>query len=197
MPDILSDLQNKVVKALNEVPDVLVFSVGAAIVGTIFFVSLIELFVTVRRRKANEQLRQKLNELKSNYTESVNKLVLEGDNKVEEAEKKIDELNQAITKDKTILEKEYKEKIEEITEKNRHSLDIAKRKAKKLQEEARQKADDYLRERKKEVEDELMNLVISVSKRVLPEGISYDAHKELVMQALRDVKSEGAETQPK
>jgi flagellar biosynthesis/type III secretory pathway protein FliH len=52
------------------------------------------------------------------------------------------------------------------------------------------KAEEYLATRQKEVEADLMNLVMHVTKKVLPKGISYEAHKDLVVAALRDVKIE-------
>ena len=57
-----------------------------------------------------------------------------------------------------------------------------------MQAEAELKAEEYLASRKAEVEQELMNLVMSVTKKVLPEGLNYDAQKELVMHALQDAK---------
>lgn len=167
-----------------------IFLIGAVVVGTIFLVSLLELLFTIRRRKVNARLRQKLQELKGNYTESINKMVLENDAKLEETEKKLEVVSENLSKEKGSLEEEYKRKISDITAKSKHSLELAQDKAKRLEMEAHQKADVYLEERKKEVEEELMNLVISVNKKVLPEGISYSAQKELVMKALHDVKDE-------
>ena len=45
--------------------------------------------------------------------------------------------------------------------------------------------------RQKEVESDLMDLVMSVTKKVLPDSLTYDVQKQLVLDALRDVKSEG------
>lgn len=170
--------------------ELLFFAILACIAGIIFFVSLLELIFTTRRRKVNEELQAKLKELRATYNTSVNKMVLEDEAKIEEAEKQAELAAQKVEEEKKALEADYQAQIADITADSRKALDTAKAKAKKLEQEAHQKAEAYLAERQKEVEEELMNLVISVTKKVLPEGISYDAHKELVMQALRDVRIE-------
>ena len=63
--------------------EIFLFAVGASIVGTVFFISLIELIFTIQRRKANTELEEKLKELKTTYTEQVNNLVLEEEEKIE------------------------------------------------------------------------------------------------------------------
>lgn len=170
--------------------ELLFFATIASLVGTVFFVSLIELILSIRRRKINVQLQAKIKELKSHYNDSVNSLVVTDGKALEETEKKLEEVSTTLTKEKEELEATYKEKIDGITASSQKSVESAKAKAKKLEEEAKQQADEYMDARRKEVENELMDLVLSVSKKVLPPGISYDAHKELVMQALRDVKAE-------
>ena len=170
--------------------EILLFATISALLGTVFLVSLLELILTIRRRKISEGLRQKVKELRATYNESVNKLVLDDDAKLAAIEEKLNTATATLTEEKANLEKSYQEKIDGITAKSEKALKQAQLKAKKLSEEAKEKADEYSKERRKEVEDELMNLVISVSKKVLPDGISYEAQKELVMQALNDVKTE-------
>lgn len=173
--------------------EILIFAVGASIVGTIFLVSLIELFFTVRRRKLNQDIQGKIKEMKASYNESINKMVLEEETKLSEVEKQVQTVNEQLETERTHITEEYTEKIDDIKSSSERALAAAKAKAKKLQEEAHLKAEEYLESRKKEVEQELMNLVLSVTKKVLPEGLTYDVQKELVMNALKDVRSSNQE----
>ncbi len=166
------------------------FAVGASIVGTVFFVSLVELIYTIRRRKVHEDLEARLKEIKSSYTESITKIVTEDRAKLEVAEKTAAEAGSTIQHEKEAITQEYEGRIEELQANSEKALAHAKAKAKKLQEQAELEAEEYLNARKKEVEQELMDLVIAVTKKVLPSGISYEAHKELVLKALNDVKAE-------
>lgn len=165
----------------------IVFVVGAAVSGTFFCVSFIELLLTIRRRKAQAELDQHIKELKASYNEQLNRVVLEDEAKLEELEEKA--TNEVSTDtERDILKTEYEAKLAEVTAKSNKAVDAAKAKAKKLEQEAKLQADEYLAERQQEVEEELMDLVLSVTKKVLPEGITYEGQKELVLQALRDVR---------
>lgn len=167
--------------------ELLVFFIIACLAAGVLLVSLVELAFTVRRRKAQENLQGQLKELRAAYNESVNKLVLEGDSQLIDTEQQLDELNGASDSVKEELSAEHSKELDALREKSRKALEKAEEKAHRLEAEAKESADAYMKQRRKEVEAELMDLVITVSKKVLPEGISYDAHKELVAQALKDV----------
>ena len=173
---------------MNSTRELLIFSIVASLAAAICLLSMVELALTVRRRRIAERLHGQLKDFKASYNETINRLVLEQD--ADSAPKPEQESQSAVpTEDRAAIEEEVKKKYEGLEEKNRKALENARARAKKLEDEAKHQADDYLSSRKKEIEEELMGLVISVSKKVLPEGISYDAHKELVMQALREVKT--------
>lgn len=168
--------------------EIFLFAVGASIVGTVFFISLIELIFTIQRRKANAELEAKLQELKGTYTEQVNNLVMEEEEKIEEVEEEVKQVSEQLAKEKEVIESQYKTQIADITSDSKKSLEAAKQKAKRLEHEAKLKAEEYLSTRKQEVEEDLMNLVLSVTKKVLPEGLTYEVQKELVLAALKDVR---------
>jgi|GEM_PF-5236757 len=169
--------------------EIFIFAIGATVAGTIFLVSLVELFFTIRRRKVKEGLEQKLQELKKAYNESVNSMVKEEEGKLEVADKQVEEAHAEVEAQKEEITNEYKEKIDALEKESDHALDLAKARAKKLEEEAKMKAEAYLETRKTEVEQELMSLVMNVTKKVLPESLTYDLQKELVMHALEDAKT--------
>ncbi len=170
--------------------DIVIFALGASTVGTVFLVSLIELLFTVRRRKSHMALEAKIKELKNTYNESVNKLVIEDEGKLQETEKKVEALSGEATSAREEVTIQYEEKLKKLQEETEKELEHAKAHAKKLEHEAKQKAEEYLASRQSEVEHDLMDLVISVTKKIIPESLTYEVHKELVLEALRDVKSE-------
>jgi flagellar biosynthesis/type III secretory pathway protein FliH len=170
--------------------DIFYFAIGASVLGAVFFVSLIELIYAIRRRRIHEELNAQIKEIKSSYTDSVNKLVLQEDEKLSSVETQIEAATQQIEQEKEVLKSEYEAKIEHIQEASEKAVAHAKAKAKKYEEDAKDQAKAYVDERKKEVEQELMDLVIQVTKKVLPQGITYDIQKELVMKALEDLRAE-------
>jgi hypothetical protein len=166
------------------------FFVIACLSGAVLLVSIVELIFTVRRRKVHESLERQLKELKAAYNESINKLVLEGDSKLTETEQQLEEVNGQTTAVKEQLEQDHAAEIKDLKEKSRKALEKAQERARALENEAKEQAGAYLEKRKKEVEEELMNMVITVVKKVLPDGITYEGHKELVAQALNDIKAD-------
>lgn len=172
--------------------DILIFAIGAVISATVFFLSLIELFFTMRRRKVNEQILEQFRNLKANYNQSVNQLVHEEEAKLQDADQTLEEIQSQTEDERKDLELAFKEKIARLEKRSEKALKRAEEHAKKMEEEARMKAEEYLETRKGEVEAELMNLVLTVTKKVLPEGLDYQVHKELVMRALQDAKTSSA-----
>lgn len=169
--------------------DILIFGIGAVLAASVFIVSLLELLFTVRRRKVNEQIAQQIHTLKTSYNQSVNQMVHEDEAKLQTADKTLEELHAQTEEERKALEATYQEKIAKVEEKSEKALKRATEHAHKMEEEARMKAEEYLETRKGEVEAELMNLVLTVTKKVLPEGLDYNIHKELVMRALQDAKT--------
>ena len=170
--------------------DILFFAIGASIVGTIFLVSLIELIFTIKRRKVMFALQNQLDDMKKQYNDSIGSINNTEKEINENEAKKIQDIKDKLEKEKADLEKEFDEKMRDITAKNLKTVNSAKALASRMKREAELQADEYLAKRKKEVEQELMKLVISVSKKVLPEGISYDTQKELVKRALEEVRGD-------
>ena len=169
--------------------DILIFGIGAVLAGTVFLISLIELFFTVRRRKVNQQIADQIKALKVSYNQSVNQMVHEDENRLQDADKTLEELTSHSDGERKDIEAAYKAKIAQLEAKSEKALSRAEEHAHKMEDEARMKAEEYLEMRKKEVEAELMNLVLTVTKKVLPEGLDYTVQKELVMRALQDAKT--------
>jgi flagellar biosynthesis/type III secretory pathway protein FliH len=169
----------------------MVFAIGASIAGAIFLVSLVELILTVRRRKIKESLEKKLADLKAAYNMSVSQLTLEKSTESEKLSQIEQQLTEKFTAEKTELEKDLHSKVSEVEKKANQALNRAKEKAKALQAEAQLKAEEYLEKRRDEVEDDLQELVLSITKRVLPEGLTYEVHRDLIAAALKEAKLTG------
>lgn len=163
------------------------FALGAGISGTILIMSGFELFFTIKRRKHMQALETQLATLKTGVTEQMNKLTLERDQMAVDQAAAEAEMEKQLKEEKKMLETKFEEKLEKAKAKGGVALAEARKEARELEKHAEDQAEAYLEKRKAEVEEELVDLVVDVSKRVLPKGISYQAQKELVMQALRDL----------
>lgn len=166
----------------------MLFAAGASLAATIFLVAALELIFTVRRRKLHEQLDSKVKEMKANYNQSVNQLVIEEEQKLQEADQQVETVTSKAEEEKSQIELEFTERMKKLEAETEKALAKAKEHAKKLEQEAKLKAEEYLESRKDEVEQELMNLVMSVTKKVLPQSLTYEIQKELVINALKEAK---------
>lgn len=172
---------------------ILIFITIAVVAATVFAVSLLELFLTSRRLRIEAGLRRQISDLKSEYNLSLNRIILEDDAKLSEVETQIAALSEQDQNKPNPEVAAAESSAQAELEQSRKELERAKQRAKKSDEIARQKADDYFKTRQAEVENVLMDLVIDVTKKVLPDGLTYEVHKELVLQALQQVRSEGNE----
>ncbi len=64
------------------------------------------------------------------------------------------------------------------------------KRAKQIEQEAQEKADKFLAEQKTEVENKMVDLVMSVTAKVVSKSLSYEDHKELINQALQEIEGE-------
>ena len=158
----------------------------AILFGTIFLVALIELLLNSRKIRLEGEIRSKIDTLKNSYSERISALAAEKISYLDALAK------QPVEKiDTYALEAEYEEKLAHITASDHKQLERAQDKAKKLEAQAKLQADQYLDERKKQVEAELVELVLHVTKKVLPEGLTYSIQKELVIKALQEAELRG------
>ena len=174
--------------------EIVIFASIASLAATIFLVALFELIFSVRRRKVMLAVELKVKEMKQSYTEQTNTLMQEQELKLQEAELKAETALQEAETVKSSSASELKERMSKLRATAAKEVDRAKEHAKAMEQEAERKADEYLESRKEEVEQELLSLVMSVTRKVIPTGISYDVHKELVMRALQDAKTETNES---
>jgi flagellar biosynthesis/type III secretory pathway protein FliH len=170
--------------------ELLYFALAASILGAVFIVSLIELILTIRRRKVQEELEEQVRKLRTHYKTSDNNLVLDDEQTNQDTQKQLETITARSSAELDQEKKDYQTQLQNLQDTTGKELASAQARAKKLEKEARMKADEYLASRQNEVEQQLMNLVMAVTKKVLPSGITYDMQKSLVMQALQDVKAE-------
>jgi flagellar biosynthesis/type III secretory pathway protein FliH len=166
----------------------LIFVAIAALAGAVFGIAFIELIFTSRRRKADTELHWQIKDLKAAYTAEINRLVVEETDELDEMDDKLASVSTADTAAQEALVTGYQEQLAKLDKESREALARAKAKARKLELEAKESADDYLTERKKEVEADLMDLVLHVTRQVLPATLTYDVQKQLVLEALREIE---------
>ena len=162
----------------------------ATISATVFFVSFLELVLTYRRRRIDAELILKQREMRAQYNLSLNQIVLSSDAKLLALEKERNNISEQYQTEQSSLTANAELSTKRELDQSHKELERAKKRAKKMEGIAEQKADEYFKTRQTEVEAELMDLVLKVTKEVLPESLEYNAHKELVMQALQQVRSE-------
>jgi flagellar biosynthesis/type III secretory pathway protein FliH len=168
--------------------EILLFAAGASLAATIFLVAVLELIFTIKRRKLHEQLDAKVKEMKASYNQQVNQLVMEEEQKLQAADEHVETVTTQAEEEKKQVETEFTQRMQKLEEETEKALAKAKEHAKKMEQEAKLKAEEYLESRKDEVEQELMNLVMSVTKKVLPQSLTYEIQKELVIAALKEAK---------
>lgn len=166
------------------------FLLLSSIIGGVFFVSLFELILTIRRRKVHEELEEQIHTLKTHYNQQINELVLKDDSDIVSSEEQAQEVLSTSEQEQSEIEEAYKARLKSLEKKSEKALEAAEEKARLLEEQAEMQAEEYLRTRQDEVERELMNLVMAVTKKVLPKTLTYDIQKKLVLDAMRDVKTE-------
>ena len=172
--------------------ELLFFGIGASVAGGIFVVALVELLFSRKRKKVEHEIKEQIDGLKESYSTTLGQVTTQDAEKLSAARKEVDAIKSSLGKEKEDLEAKYKAELDEALADSQKELESAKAKAKKLQEQAKLQADEYMASRTKEVEDELVGLVLDVTKRVLPGTLTYEIHKELVLQALRDVRGDHA-----
>lgn len=170
--------------------EIVIFAGIASLAATVFFVALLELIFTTKRAKVVGELTEKVKEIRQSFTVQTNALVQEQEAKLSEAEAKVQAATAEAEEAKKATEAELKAKLAKVKSSSAKEVERAREHAREMEKEAERKADEYLESRKEEVEQELLNLVINVTRKVIPDGISYDVHKELVMRALLDAKTE-------
>lgn len=69
-------------------------------------------------------------------------------------------------------------------------LKKAQERAKKIEEEVKTEAKNFLEDQKREVQIKMVDLVMGVTKRVMAKSLTYEEHKKMIEDALKEVESE-------
>lgn len=171
---------------------IVIFSFGSTIILTIFLVTLIEFILShTRKEHTEETIKVDEDALKKEHEKAISDLKKDYEEKLKAAtteEKKEDKKEDS--SEKETLVKKYEEKIAELSTGNSKALEKAKEKIKTMEDAAKVEIEEYMKNREEEVEDQLMDLVLSVTKKVLPAGLPYEIQKDLVLKSLQEVRSE-------
>lgn len=171
--------------------EVLIFSLGTTVILTIFLVTLIEFVLSHGRKGESEKEETDHEKIEEEHKKELADLKKKYETKLKEAEKAATDAPLDVSKaEEDDMAKKYEAQIAEMTSSNEKELEKAKEKIKKMEADAKIEVEEYMNARESEVEDQLMELVLSVTKRVLPDGLTYEIQKELVSSALQEARSE-------
>lgn len=148
---------------------------------------LLAFYFNYREKKLNTMADKKFLDIREKY------LVQIAQRKAKE-KMEIDKIKQLLVK----LESKHKKLIgnkpnvdtSEILQKAEEIIKRTEKRSKQIETEAKQKADKYLSDQKKEIETKMVDLVMDVTKKVLSKSLDYDAQKELVEKALQEVEGD-------
>lgn len=87
---------------------------------------------------------------------------------------------------------EYNQIISQAKEEKKAILEQAKKEVEEVFLEAEEELEDYRQQRYKEIEKNLVKMVVSVSEKVVESNLSLEQHKQLIYKALEEVKSNKA-----
>lgn len=160
-----------------------------AITGVCLF--LLGAYFNYREKKLQKIAENKLGEIRERY------LAQNAERKARE-KKEIDKLKGIVQDLEDKHRQILKEKNAQSTKKEVRAdladdiLKKAKERAQEIENVANEEAQKYLEEQRQEVQTKMVDLVMSVSKKVLTKNLSYEDHQDMIEKALLSVEGEVA-----
>lgn len=149
---------------------------------------------------------KKLNEYKMSEQANIQKAQLEYEEIIKRASKKADEIIlSSVSLDEKIkksvqesYEKALQKELGKLNEKNINILNsvskdivsMLKQRADEDYSKVKQELEEYKKERLKEIDENIYELLLSVSKETIGKTLSLEDHQELIIKALEDAKKE-------
>jgi F0F1-type ATP synthase membrane subunit b/b' len=164
--------------------------------GAIFFINLgitggclllMVMYFNHREKKLQDIAVNKLKESKISYLRQLAFRKVKEKQEIEKLKgivKKLEEKHrELLLEQKSQAKKSFEAEREEIIKK-------AQLRAAKIEQEAREEADNFVEEQKKEVQAKMVDLVMGVTKKLLTKSLKYKDHLELIEEALQDMEGE-------
>jgi len=159
-------------------------------VTTIVYIGLLFYFFWRRNRKQEEQLNAFLKEAKEKLELHRKEAKVQASGKVAKAFELIKRL-QGVAEDlEGQVQTEYEKVLEEAQVQKKDIIAEARRQAKDILEGADGELVQYKEERKREIEKNLVKLVMSVTEKVVGRGLTREDQIDLIREAVEEVKKE-------
>lgn len=159
--------------------------INIVITGICLFV--LGLYFNSRERKITRVADKKFEEIKENYIAQIIHRKAKEKQDIERLKgivaKLQDKQRELATEKPPPPPPSYLKKVDEIMQK-------ATEKAKKIEAAVQENAKKFLDEQKTEVQTKMVDMVIGVSKKVLPKALNYEDHKSLIEEALGEIEGE-------
>lgn len=151
---------------------------------------ILAVYFNYREKKLNQLADKKFLDIREKY------LVQIAQRKAKERVE-IDRIRQLVmkleTKHKKLISNKPSINSTEFLKKAEEIIRRTEKRSKQIEAEAKEKADKYLDDQKKEIETRMVDLVMNVTKKVLAKSLDYEEQKELIEKALLEVEGDIAE----
>ena len=156
----------------------------------VLYVVLLYIFFERKYKKQDRELSDFLGDAKRQLQNHKVQASVEANKKVEKAFELIKKL-QSIAEDlEGQAKSEYDEIIFDGKREKKEMIEDARKKAMEIIQSADDELEDYKTDRKREIERNLVKLVMSVTEKVVEKDLDYAKHLELIKQAVDEVKQQ-------
>lgn len=147
-------------------------------------------YYIIRRSKAHEaELEKFLGTAKAQVEKHKKMASNRANQKVIKAVELIKKVQSAAENFENKAQTEYEQIIQDAKEERREIIASAKVEIEKLFKQAEEDLETYKVDRQKEIEKNLIKLVVAVTEKVVEMKLDPTAHKQLIVRALKDIKS--------
>lgn len=157
---------------------------------TVFYILLLIVYFWRRSRKHENELKGFLSTAKKQLDEHKKHVHTEAQTRIEAAMHIIKKLQKLAENLENQSEKEYNQIVDDAKAKAKVVIDEAHEKAKNIMSHADDDLEDYRQQRRQEVEADMVKLVISVTEKVLGQGLHYQDHVQIIHQAMEEIKQQ-------
>jgi F0F1-type ATP synthase membrane subunit b/b' len=156
----------------------------------ILYIAILFFFFWRRNKKQEDHLNNFLVEAKGKLKTHKEQAKVQASGKVNKAFQLIKRL-QGVAEDlETQAQAEYEQILEQAQQQKKEIIADAKRQAKQVLEGAGGELEEYKQERKREIERNLVKLVMSVTEKVVGKSLYREDHVDLIKDAVDEVKKE-------
>ncbi len=159
-------------------------------ITTVVYIAVLFLFFYRRHKRQDEQLTQFLEDAKKQLAQHKEQAHTQANHKVIKAFELIKRLQQVAEDLEGQAKQEYDQIIEDAKTEKKEIIEDARKKAQEILMSSEDELEQYKEERRREIEKNLVKLVMSVTEKVVERSLTYEDHVELIHEALEEVKQQ-------